>query len=401
MTTASVRWLRLTRPTGHLVPPGGDELMRLRRHTRAEQVANATSTDPRIADAATALTHAGRLAAEHAYREAIDLLAAAFRRLDEDELAVALVDLRVEAARANGAGEGRSPWPPEYKDPFPGNRGRLPEIAVDELTAEMLGGAVLHHGALVVRGVLGSEGVRVAIEAIQRAHARRDLDGDRAMDDEPDRANGVHAEDGWYRPVPFHGDNKSIVMNTALRRFVHKDGGVWLADSPRATATFLDQLTACGVIDAISRYFGEQPFISVQKSTLRRSSTAKRINIPWHQDGSFLGEQVRTMNVWLALSRCGGNYPSPGLEVAPFRVHVLPAGDGLSPIAVNRELVAEVTSEFPAVVPEFEPGDGMIFDECFLHRTYVTPHMTEDRYAIECWFFAPSHPAAEYLPVVV
>jgi len=359
--------------------------MRLRRRTRTGQETNGTSTDPRFADAATALAQARELAGAHAYDEAIDLLAAAFRRFDEDELAIALVDLRVEAARNHDAGEGRSPWPPEYADPFPASKGVLPEVGVNELTVDVLGGAVRHHGALIVRGVFDSDRVRVGVEAIQRAHTRRDVDDD----------------DGWYRPVPFHGDKKSVVMNNALRQYVHKDGGVWLADSPRATAGFLDQLTERGVIGAISGHFGERPFISVQKSTLRHATTDKR-NVSWHQDGAFIGEQVRTMNVWLALSRCGGDYPSPGLEVAPFRVpHVLPTGETLSLNAVSRKLVAEVTVETPVMVPAFEPGDALLFDELFLHRTYVTPQMTEDRYAIECWFFAPSHSAPEYLPLVV
>jgi hypothetical protein len=32
-----------------------------------------------------------------------------------------------------------------------------------------------------------------------------------------------------------------------------------------------------------------------------------------------------------------------------------------------------------------------MFDERFLHRTYLNRFMTEDRDALECWFFAPSH----------
>ncbi|NND66331.1 MAG: hypothetical protein HKN19_01975 [Halioglobus sp.] len=36
------------------------------------------------------------------------------------------------------------------------------------------------------------------------------------------------------------------------------------------------------------------------------------------------------------------------------------------------------------------PGDAVLFDELALHRTGVSPSMTETRYAIEMWFFAPS-----------
>ena len=40
--------------------------------------------------------------------------------------------------------------------------------------------------------------------------------------------------------------------------------------------------------------------------------------------------------------------------------------------------------------PEFSPGDALLFDHLFLHRTGVAPGMTRERWAIETWFFAPS-----------
>jgi hypothetical protein len=334
-----------------------------------------------------ALAEAHELTGRRRFGDAIDLLAGAFRQLDDDELATALVDVRIEAARHHEAGAGRSPWPPEYADPWPDHNGRLPEIEAHELTTDLLGGAVLHHGALIVRGVFDRASVTTGVEAIDRARANRDSN----------ESDG----DGWFRPVPFDGDKGYVSMNTALRQYVRNDGGTWLADSPRATAIFLDQLTASGVVDAISGHLGERPFISVQKSTMRRTTPEPRF-IPWHQDGSFLGPHVRTMNVWIALSRCGGDYPSPGLQVAPFRVpQVLPTDPELPPNAISAQLVADVSAEAPVVVPAFDPGDAILFDERFLHRTYVNKQMTEDRYAIECWFFAPSHPASEYLPLLV
>ena len=51
--------------------------------------------------------------------------------------------------------------------------------------------------------------------------------------------------------------------------------------------------------------------------------------------------------------------------------------------------------------PEFAPGDGIMFDERFLHRSYFDPAMTEPRYALEGWFFAPSHPSSDYVPLLV
>ena len=108
------------------------------------------------------------------------------------------------------------------------------------------------------------------------------------------------------------------------------------------------------------------------------------------------------MNTWVALSRCGGTYPAPGLEVVPRRLpEILPVDGELTPHSVAADLVAEVATDTPTICPEFAPGDALLFDERFLHRTHLSAEMTEDRYALECWFFAPSHPSSGYLPLLV
>ena len=42
----------------------------------------------------------------------------------------------------------------------------------------------------------------------------------------------------------------------------------------------------------------------------------------WHQDGAFMGD-VRALNLWLSLSRCGDE--SPGLDIVPRRLDDLVA----------------------------------------------------------------------------
>ena len=123
----------------------------------------------------------------------------------------------------------------------------------------------------------------------------------------------------------------------------------------------------------------------------------------WHQDGSFLSPGVRTINVWVAFSPCGSDRPTPGLEVVPRRVEdILSTDDGYGPISIAPALVDRVAADAPPVRPDFEPGDGLMFDERFVHRTYLHPNMTEDRYALECWLFAPSHnSSAEYVPFLL
>ena len=329
------------------------------------------------------IDEAEQLAAQGRFADALDLLAAENRVAADAELELRLIDLRFRAAEAYDAGPGRTPWPPEYSDPFPEVVGKLPEIPATALTTDLLGGSVAHHGALIVRGVFSPEQIDRTVDAIDRAQAHRDLDD--------------AADDRWYRPFEVNGRR----VAPTLRQVVRDQGGTWLADSPRSTALVLDELRAAGVTDAITGHLGERLFFSLQKSTLRRSVARDKL-VAWHQDGSFLDADVRTMNVWVALSKCGGDYPSPGLQVVPKRIpEILPVDGILTPHSVAADVVAAAAADTPVIVPEFDPGDAMLFDEHFLHRTYLNRDMTEDRYALECWFFAPSHPSTEYVSFLV
>ena len=55
----------------------------------------------------------------------------------------------------------------------------------------------------------------------------------------------------------------------------------------------------------------------------------------------------------------------------------------------------------PICRPVFEPGDALLFDELFLHRTACEPEMSRERHAIETWLFAPSVYPAKQIPLVV
>jgi hypothetical protein len=49
----------------------------------------------------------------------------------------------------------------------------------------------------------------------------------------------------------------------------------------------------------------------------------------------------------------------------------------------------------------FRAGDAIIFDEMNLHRTSTSSEMSEKRYAVECWFFAPSCYPMDQLPILL
>lgn len=353
---------------------------------RRDQAASPDRARPPTSPAA--IIRADELAATGRYADAIELLSDARREHTDGELEIRLVDLRHEAAEAKPRGEGRLPWPPACPDPFPEVSGRLVEINRDNLDGAVLGGAVAHHGALLVRGLFDPDQVARGIEMIDRAGAARES-ADHHVDLETR---------SWYRPL-----ESARSMDRSLRAMVGAHGGTWLGDSPRALAEILRELTEVGAIAAITEHFGERPVISLQKSTLRRSAPVHAL-AGWHQDGSFLGADTRAMNVWVALTPCGGDRPTPGLEVVPARMpNLLDTDGGTGSASINgfTVLYAAAAGSTPMIHPEFEAGDALLFDERFVHRTHLTENMTQYRYAIECWFFAPSHPSETYVTLLV
>ena len=59
----------------------------------------------------------------------------------------------------------------------------------------------------------------------------------------------------------------------------------------------IETFEAVGLGALIASYFGERPALSAAKCNLRRT----RLDIPggWHQDGSFLGHDIATLDVWI------------------------------------------------------------------------------------------------------
>jgi hypothetical protein len=159
----------------------------------------------------------------------------------------------------------------------------------------------------------------------------------------------------------------------------------------------LDVVERTGIGDLLTDYLGERPALSASKCTLRRIPVTTHSS--WHQDGAFLGSDVRSANLWLALSDCGVD--APGLDIVPRRLNQILATGTEGSIfewAVSPDVVAE--AGLPVERPEFAPGDGLLFDHWFLHRTTPDPTMTRERYALETWFFAPSTYPDGQIPIV-
>jgi hypothetical protein len=261
----------------------------------------------------------------------------------------------------------------------------LPEVRTDEFTAETLRSGILRHGCLAVRGLVPPKRVAQLTDSIDAAMtACATWENDRSADTAP-----------WF--VPFTVKGPSTLGHE--RKWVTGGGGVWTVDSPRAMFDVLETFAEIGLAGPLTGYLGERPALSVKKWTLRRVPITSGTN--WHQDGAFLGQGIRTVNCWLTLSHCGDD--APGLDVVPRRMdRILPTGtDGaMFDWSVGEQLVNKVAEDAPVLRPIFEPGDALFFDERFLHRTAANESMTHERYAIESWFFAPSHYPGDQMPLV-
>jgi len=332
----------------------------------SEAAAASAQAEAGPAHRARALATAGR------YREAVDLLSA--EPAETLDMAT-LCELMIWRSAAFDPQPSQPDWPKRFADPFPGLM-RPPEVHVSDLNAEILGGAIHHHGGLIVRELINAGQTRQLQQVVRNAFESAHVDEQEVE----------HESTQWYSRFPLGADEH---LNPVARSFGEVNGGVWTGDSPRAFADFVAFLKSHGVTRIIEEYLGERAFLSLGKSTLR---IAKPLPINgWHQDGSFLGPDVRTVNVWLTLSDCGEDAPS--LDVYSRRLDKL-VETGTKGAYMNWTVgpgvIEELSREAPLVLPVFKAGDAMLFDHLYLHQTGVRPWMTRERLAIESWFFAGS-----------
>lgn len=329
--------------------------------------------------AADALEARGRIA------DAIGLLTAANRVEPDPAFESALVALRHRGFGALDRPEPLDVPPAVTADP--GTPGPIHPLTPQELDLGSLRAGLAQHGCVIVRGLVSPDRAAGLARGIDAA-----LDGfDRGAGGAP-----LAETAPWYEP--FSPEAGAYRLG-GRRNWVRASGAVWTADSPRMLFELTELIDQTGIGSLVEEYLGERPALSANKCTLRRVPIDT--NTQWHQDGAFLGGDVRTLNLWLALADCGVD--APGLDIVPRRFdRVLEPGTGTAMFdwAVADEAVAEAAGDVQVVRPQFGPGDAMLFDHLFLHRTAVGPAMTHERHAIETWFFAPSGYPEGQIPIV-
>ena len=274
----------------------------------------------------------------------------------------------------------------DHPDPDYGSlpEGPLLEISPADLTPAVLRAGILSGGAVLVRELVSRRRAEQLAEQIERCFVERGRhDADRSFDHR------------YY--VPFEHDPSRGVR--LLREWIKEGGGVLAVDSPLVSFQLGEALREAGLPALVEGYLGGPPLISGDKTTLRKAEPS--VSGAWHQDGKFMG-QVRALNLWLSLSECGQD--APGLDLVPRRLdeHVpTNTDDAMMLNQVSQRAAEEAAGELPIMRPIFQPGDALLFDELFLHKTASEPSMRRPRYAVESWFFSPSGFPGNYVPLTV
>ena len=315
---------------------------------------------------------------------------AANRTAPSAEREQALIDLRLAAYRG---GEWPAPRLGAIDEPPALQRAGLPEIAADELDARWLCDGIQGAGGLVVRGLLSSAWVGKLRDAIDRAfEARRAAATDQGSHDAR-----------WYgRTSSVKGAPQQF--GTKASNSERASGSLWAVDSP-ATAFILCELyRELGLPGLLDAYFGEAATLSVKKWVLRKVEPKPDRQAGWHQDGRFLGQGIRTVNLWIALSDCGEGTDAPGMELLGGRepcIHPTGTDGAYFDWTVGPGLVDRLAERRPRLYPRFAPGDALLFDHYSLHRTGAGSRDAAVRYAVESWFFAASTAPARQQPLVL
>src|SRR5687768_14033845 len=161
--------------------------------------------------------------------ERIDGLTARNRAAPDPEIEEELVRLRFEAFAALAGTWRPKGEPRKVRDRFAGVTGP-PEVSARELTVDALRSAIVHHGCLLVRGLID----RARADEIARG-IDRVLDADLAFaDGAPPRHDAP-----WYVPFDPHDDDD--------RRWCREAHSVAVVDSPRMLNEIIDLFDETGV----------------------------------------------------------------------------------------------------------------------------------------------------------
>lgn len=298
-------------------------------------------------------------------------------RQRDDAIERKLIDLRISAAPLALSEAKASEWQRNSTLELTEGPHTIPEIHASELSASHVASGILNHGALIVRNLLD-----------ERTCDQLRGDIDRTFESRSAQAEGKHTGDAWYS------------MPSTVPRPALPGGAIWAACAPRPMHTLLEIYESLGLRPILNEYLGQETMLSVKKWVLRKAEALDPSG--WHQDGAFMGSNIRSANLWISLSKCGAGTDAPGIDIVPTRLNkIVDTGTEGAPFdwSVSNLLVDTDFADTPPVTPVFNEGDAIFFDHFNLHRTSPGMHYTATRYAIECWFLGAENYPPRQIPM--
>jgi hypothetical protein len=330
---------------------------------------------------ASVMEQCRHLEATNAWQEAIELLTAYNQKTPTRQVEAKLIELRLNAFRSATREAGPSNWKPPIGGAVEPAQGHIPVIEPRQLNCESLANAIFGGGAIIVKGL---------VSAAKTEQLRNFLDATLVARSNSASGQPKDEDSAWYYRNPAI---KGVTAQyNSSNKYDSDTGSCWVADSPHATFELIELYRELGLREMLTEYFQEPPCLSVKKWVMRKIAPIAQ-ETGWHQDGIFLGEETRSVNLWLPLSRCGAGTRSPGMEVVigdNREIYETGTQGAAFDWTVGPDLVRNLDQDSIVCCPSFEPGDALFFDHYNLHRTAFGPELTLPRYAIESWFFASS-----------
>ena len=254
-----------------------------------------------------------------------------------------------------------------------------------ELTPGLLRAGILRDGCVLVRGLVDREAALALAAQIDRAFAAR------------------AALEAGSRPAP-----RATTRSSSPRRASRSppcgrgssDGGGVLAATRRWLAYEMLELFASAGLTAARRRLPRRAAAAVGAQDHAAQGGAGAVGGAWHQDGAFMGD-VRALNLWLSLSRCGDE--APGLDIVPRRRRRgrdrprrdarrrADAREGRGGGGRHADPAADLRARRRAVLRRAVPAPDRVGPVA----------MPKPRFAIESWFFGGSAFPADYAPLAV
>ncbi len=269
----------------------------------------------------------------------------------------------------------------------------IPEIDLVDLDDRALKDAMCQSGYLIVRNFFPAalcDQLRSVVDAL--------LDESGA---EKRTKLTFSGEPGVFNDPPRNIDE--LMEKTTFgvpRSYLRATGAAMCVESPSVAVWLMELYEERGIKRLVENYLGDESTLSALKWVLRRTVNEDIGPDGWHQDGAFMGRDIHSLNMWVALNPCGADSGAPGLDLIPGRSRaVYESRTGKHAWMMTDRDIDQDFAEPGPCSPRFGAGDAIFFDHLSIHRTQFGQQFNRARYAIESWFFARSKCPRNQVPL--